>query len=120
MLGVFQLAGDLGLLEETPPGLGMLGLFRLDLLEGDVTLDKSPRVHCNKQTEYSVLFGGAAMRAVTQERALATRDRIIGEAAQLFALKGYHDTKLEEILQALQEQFDRCRPFGLRTRCDPS
>jgi TetR/AcrR family transcriptional regulator, transcriptional repressor for nem operon len=38
------------------------------------------------------------MRAVKQPRALATRDRITSAAAQLFALKGYHDTKLEEVL----------------------
>src|SRR5438552_14792414 len=37
------------------------------------------------------------MKAVKQPRALATRDRILDEAARLFALKGYHDTKLEEI-----------------------
>jgi TetR/AcrR family transcriptional repressor of nem operon len=40
------------------------------------------------------------MNAVKQPRALATRDRILGTAARLFALKGYHDTKLEEILKA--------------------
>lgn len=37
------------------------------------------------------------MHAVKQPRALATRERILAEAARLFALKGYHDTKLEEI-----------------------
>jgi TetR/AcrR family transcriptional repressor of nem operon len=42
------------------------------------------------------------MRAVKQLRAVATRDRIIAEAAQLFALKGYHDTKLEEVLKVAQ------------------
>lgn len=40
------------------------------------------------------------MKAVKQARALATRERIVGEAARLFALKGYHDTKLEEVLGA--------------------
>jgi TetR/AcrR family transcriptional regulator, transcriptional repressor for nem operon len=40
------------------------------------------------------------MKDVKQPRALATRDRILDEAARLFALKGYHDTKLEEILAA--------------------
>ena len=35
-------------------------------------------------------------------RALATRDRILAEAARLFALKGYHDTKLEEIQSAAE------------------
>jgi TetR/AcrR family transcriptional repressor of nem operon len=42
------------------------------------------------------------MRTVKQPRALATRDRILAEATQLFALKGYHDTKLEEIQSAAQ------------------
>lgn len=37
------------------------------------------------------------MREIKQARALATRSRIVGEAARLFALKGYHDTKLEEV-----------------------
>jgi TetR/AcrR family transcriptional regulator, transcriptional repressor for nem operon len=42
------------------------------------------------------------MRTLTQPRAVATRDRIIGEARRLFALKGYQATKLEEILRAAQ------------------
>jgi TetR/AcrR family transcriptional repressor of nem operon len=42
------------------------------------------------------------MRAVKQPRALQTREKILGEAAHLFALKGYHDTKLEEVLKAAQ------------------
>lgn len=37
-----------------------------------------------------------------QTRALATRERILAHAARLFALKGYHDTKLEELLRAAQ------------------
>jgi TetR/AcrR family transcriptional repressor of nem operon len=40
------------------------------------------------------------MRELKQPRALATRDKVVGEAGRLFALKGYHDTKLEEILRA--------------------
>jgi TetR/AcrR family transcriptional repressor of nem operon len=42
------------------------------------------------------------MRTVSQPRAVATREKIAGEAARLFALKGYHDTKVEEILKAAQ------------------
>jgi TetR/AcrR family transcriptional regulator, transcriptional repressor for nem operon len=42
------------------------------------------------------------MRAARQPRAVATRERIVGAAAGLFALKGYHDTKLDEILRAAQ------------------
>jgi TetR/AcrR family transcriptional repressor of nem operon len=42
------------------------------------------------------------MRTIKQPRALATRERILGEAARLLALKGYHDTKLEEVLEAAQ------------------
>ncbi|HLJ10678.1 MAG TPA: TetR/AcrR family transcriptional regulator [Planctomycetaceae bacterium] len=40
------------------------------------------------------------MKAVKQPRALATRKRLVGAAARLLALKGYHDTKLEEVLAA--------------------
>src|SRR6478736_4865562 len=40
------------------------------------------------------------MKDVKQPRARATRDRILDEAARLVALKGYHDTKLEEVLSA--------------------
>jgi TetR/AcrR family transcriptional repressor of nem operon len=40
------------------------------------------------------------MRTLKQPRALATRERILAEAARLFALKGYHDSKLEEVLEA--------------------
>ena len=38
------------------------------------------------------------MRKPKQSRAIATRENIIREAARLFALKGYHETKLEEVL----------------------
>jgi TetR/AcrR family transcriptional repressor of nem operon len=39
------------------------------------------------------------MRELKQPRAKVTREKVVGEAGRLFALKGYHDTKLEEILQ---------------------
>ncbi len=42
------------------------------------------------------------MKAVTQPRALATREKILQAAANLFVLKGYHDTRLEEVLDAAQ------------------
>ena len=42
------------------------------------------------------------MRVVRQPRAIETREKILSEAARLFALKGYHDTKLEEVLKAAQ------------------
>ncbi len=42
------------------------------------------------------------MKAVTQSRALETRGKILQAAACLFALKGYHDTKLEEVLGTAQ------------------
>jgi TetR/AcrR family transcriptional repressor of nem operon len=42
------------------------------------------------------------MKVVTQPRALETREKILQAAAGLFALKGYHDTKLEEVLDAAQ------------------
>jgi len=37
------------------------------------------------------------VRELKQSRAVATRDRIVDEGARLFAIKGYHDTKLEDI-----------------------
>lgn len=42
------------------------------------------------------------MKEVKQPRALETREKILQAAANLIALKGYHDTKLEEILDAAQ------------------
>jgi TetR/AcrR family transcriptional regulator, transcriptional repressor for nem operon len=42
------------------------------------------------------------MKAVTQPRALETRERILQASARLFALKGYHDAKLEEVLDTAQ------------------
>ena len=42
------------------------------------------------------------MRAVTQLRAFETREKILQAAARLFALKGYHDAKLEEVLDTAQ------------------
>ncbi|SIO31531.1 transcriptional regulator, TetR family [Singulisphaera sp. GP187] len=42
------------------------------------------------------------MKVVTQPRALETRAKILQAAARLFALKGYHDTKLEEVLASAQ------------------
>jgi TetR/AcrR family transcriptional repressor of nem operon len=39
------------------------------------------------------------MRELKQPRAKVTREKAVGEAGRLFALKGYHDTKLEEVLQ---------------------
>jgi Bacterial regulatory proteins, tetR family len=42
------------------------------------------------------------MKAVQQPRALATREKILKAAARLFALKGYHDTKLDEVRQVAE------------------
>ena len=42
------------------------------------------------------------MKNVKQPRALETREKILQAAARLIALKGYHDTKLEEVLDAAQ------------------
>ena len=42
------------------------------------------------------------MRTAKQPRAIKTRDRILREAAQLFALKGFHDTKVGEIIKAAE------------------
>jgi TetR/AcrR family transcriptional regulator, transcriptional repressor for nem operon len=42
------------------------------------------------------------MKAVTQPRAFETREKILQAASRLFALKGYHDSKLEEVLDTAQ------------------
>jgi len=42
------------------------------------------------------------MRAAKQPRAIKTRDRILREAARLFALKGFHDTKVDQIIKAAE------------------
>ena len=42
------------------------------------------------------------MKDVRQPRALETREKILQAAACLFALKGYHDAKLDEVLDAAQ------------------
>lgn len=40
------------------------------------------------------------MQATKQRRALVTREKILQEATRLFTVKGYHDTKLDEIVRA--------------------
>jgi TetR/AcrR family transcriptional repressor of nem operon len=42
------------------------------------------------------------MRNLKQPRAIETRKRILREAALLYALKGFHDTKVEELIQAAE------------------
>src|ERR1700686_3351280 len=42
------------------------------------------------------------MKDVKQPRAVETREKILQAAANLIALKGYHDTKLEEVLDTAQ------------------
>ncbi len=42
------------------------------------------------------------MRTLKQPRAIETRDRILRGAARLFALKGFHDTKVGEIHKAAE------------------
>jgi TetR/AcrR family transcriptional repressor of nem operon len=42
------------------------------------------------------------MQATKQARALVTREKILREATRLFTLKGYHDTKLDEILRSAE------------------
>jgi TetR/AcrR family transcriptional repressor of nem operon len=42
------------------------------------------------------------MRNIKQPRAVATRRKILKEAAQLFALKGFHDTKVDELIKAAE------------------
>jgi TetR/AcrR family transcriptional repressor of nem operon len=40
---------------------------------------------------------GVPMKAVQQSRALATREKILEAAANLLALKGFHNTKLDDV-----------------------
>ena len=42
------------------------------------------------------------MRTAKQPRAIKTRDRILREAAKMFALKGFHGTKVDEIIKAAE------------------
>ena len=42
------------------------------------------------------------LRTPQQPRAIKTRNRVLRDAAQLFALKGFHDTKLDEIIKAAE------------------
>lgn len=42
------------------------------------------------------------MRDLKQPRAVETRNRILREAAQLFALRGFHDTKVDALIQAAE------------------
>ena len=42
------------------------------------------------------------VRTAKQPRAIKTRDRILREAARMFALKGFHDTKVDEIIKAAE------------------
>ena len=42
------------------------------------------------------------VRTLKQPRAIETRDRILREAARLFAIKGFHDTKVDEIIKAAE------------------
>ena len=42
------------------------------------------------------------MRTLKQPRAIETRDRILREAARLFAIKGFHDTKVDDIIKAAE------------------
>jgi TetR/AcrR family transcriptional repressor of nem operon len=56
--------------------------------------------YCNKPT--ALFVKDPPTKVLQQPRALQTRENILREAANLFALKGYHDTKLGEILQAAQ------------------
>ena len=42
------------------------------------------------------------MRDLKQSRAVETRKKILREAAQLFALKGFHDTKVDDLIKAAE------------------
>ena len=42
------------------------------------------------------------MRTAKQPPAIKTRDRILCEAARMYAFKGFHDTKVDEIIRAAE------------------
>ena len=42
------------------------------------------------------------MRAAKQPRAIKTRDRILREAARMYALKGFHDSTVGKVIEAAQ------------------
>ena len=52
------------------------------------------------QNRPSIRFFLSEMRELKQSRALETRKKILREAAQLFARKGFHDTKVGELIEA--------------------
>ncbi len=65
-----------------------------------VSVDLQSRTrYDNKPT---TLFVARPMKDVKQPRALETREKILQAAARLIAFKGYHDAKLEEVLDAAE------------------
>ena len=64
------------------------------------SLDRRTRSGYNNKP--TILFVRWPMKDVKQPRALETREKILQAAARLFALKGYHDAKLEEVLDTAQ------------------
>src|SRR5262249_5878867 len=46
-------------------------------------------------------WGRGIMQTTKQARALVTREKILQEATRLFTMKGYHDTKLDEVVKAV-------------------
>ena len=50
----------------------------------------------------SIRFFLSDMRDLKQSRALETRKKILRAAAQLFALKGFHDTKVGDLIEAAE------------------
>src|SRR5713226_3151223 len=66
----------------------------------DLLLDARRVPRSNNRPTALFVSGGRHMRTLKQPRALATRNRLVGAAAKLFAVKGYHDTKLDEVLTA--------------------
>ena len=59
-----------------------------------------PPRHADPFSRFMAFRTGGMMQAARQARALITREKILQEATRLFTLKGYHDTKLDEILRA--------------------
>jgi TetR/AcrR family transcriptional repressor of nem operon len=76
-----------------------LGSLRRSFLDDD-----DPGWYRNKPTSLFVEWAMKTARQprALQTRALQTRERILAEATRLFAVKGYHDTKLDEVQRAAE------------------
>ena len=66
------------------------------------TLARTQQCHYHKHIPITLFVLEGHVRTAKQPRAIKTRDRILREAARMFALKGFHDTKVDEIIKAAE------------------